>query len=138
MLSDCCLGLEELIDPEEWDREKIFQHLKRYKCSNGTPAQQAAVTAEWEALHIWMRAHETSESLTVGAPVRLETGAEFNTTPAMSWQEAWAALPRIDDQRAQHPAESTEQRDGARLAAALTRMRGADREALAGGRTAAQ
>ena len=105
--------------------------MKRYKCSKGSATDHAAITAEWEAMHVWMRAHETASNLIIGAPVSLTTGAEMQTTPGVTWEDAWAALPRVDNAGAAgaRTAAEAQGRDSARLAGALNRMRGPDREA---------
>ena len=135
-------GLEEFFEPEEWDREKVFSNVHRYKCSTGTETAKAAVKADWEAMHVWMQAHEKVESITIGAPLHLETGAEINTMPTVSWAEAWASLPIVDAREAPRapgaPPDAAQDIDVARLVAALKKMRAPDREALLHGTTAAQ
>ena len=133
-------GLEEFFEPEEWDREKVFSNVHRYKCSTGTETAKAAVKADWEAMHVWMQAHEKVESITIGAPLHLETGAEINTMPTVSWAEAWASLPIVDAREAPRapgaPPDAAQDIDVARLVAALKKMRAPDREALLHGTTA--
>jgi hypothetical protein len=123
-------GLELWMEPDDFEREKVFSNLKRYKCATGTDDDQTAALSEWEQLHQWMKAHPTSDSITLSNPISLGH-ARLQTTPTTSWADAWAAIPVIGSTSTASAGGVTATADVSRAVGAQQRMRAPDRDSLA-------
>ena len=112
-------GLESWLDDDAWNRDKVFQSIRKYKFAGSSATAAEKSKSSWNGLYNWHKSHPDSDSIFAGEPSVTETG-DVLKGHLMAWDDMWALLKQPINPRptAVVACPGPDQLDSANLAAA--------------------